>query len=138
MKSDSDADLGSTPCSRQATAAQPRSGIVTFSAAQVHELVHIAFEAGVARGEMNAKPREQFSVESDGEHELEDHECIVCREQIADNSLIRLAHKACADGFLAVHMPPTAPTGPCPNDTDGDGNCGRRGCQQCYPLHNPR
>jgi hypothetical protein len=130
VKSDSDADLGSTPCSRQATAAQPRSGIVTFSAAQVHELVRIAFDAGVARGELNARPPEQFSVESDGDPSPEDHECIVCHEQIKEGALIRLAHKACADGFLAVHMPPTEPTGPCP--------CGRRGCQQCYPLHNPR
>ena len=26
---------------------------------------------------------------------------------------------------------------PCPNDTNGDGNCGRKTCARCYPQYQP-
>jgi hypothetical protein len=28
-------------------------------------------------------------------------------------------------------------TGQCPNDTNGDGNCGRPACGACHPEHQP-
>jgi hypothetical protein len=34
-------------------------------------------------------------------------------------------------------LPRTRPAGPCPHDTDGDGNCGQRRCPWCGPLTEP-
>lgn len=28
--------------------------------------------------------------------------------------------------------------GPCPNDTNGDGNCGRATCARCHPEYQPK